>query len=617
MADRTTLKYLPTPLVLLEEGSMSKESFPTTLAGFGLEFSPDGGRLLDRDGEAFVFDERPGDKAYNQARYEALGRCVTEHIYSLMVAQCGMQRAIVPIDSVREGDPTTCLFHTRDLLSNEFKLMVLIQGSGAVRAGQWARSLIINDSLESGSQIPFIQQAQEHNYAVIVLNPNDNYGLDLSGKRVPIEGSETPEAHTEYAFDHFVKRSPARVVNIVGHSYGGHIVNALAKKSAVFRERVTQIALTDSTGSLRGCDEATQSWLSERTVNWASSAESIGTAIKEASGTQVRSVSAGVAVHERTSSAAMDSIFAHFAEEGSMSKESFPTTLAGFGLEFSPDGGRLLDRDGEAFVFDERPGDKAYNQARYEALGRCVTEHIYSLMVAQCGMQRAIVPIDSVREGDPTTCLFHTRDLLSNEFKLMVLIQGSGAVRAGQWARSLIINDSLESGSQIPFIQQAQEHNYAVIVLNPNDNYGLDLSGKRVPIEGSETPEAHTEYAFDHFVKRSPARVVNIVGHSYGGHIVNALAQKSAVFRERVTQIALTDSTGSLRGCDEATQSWLSEHTVNWASSEESIGTAIQEASGTQVRSVSAGVAVHERTTSAAMDSIFAHFADTGNHTSE
>ncbi|XDV20269.1 hypothetical protein PO909_025620 [Leuciscus waleckii] len=39
--------------------------------------------------------------------------------------------------------------------------MVLIQGSGVVRAGQWARRLIINEDLNSGTQIPFINRAKE------------------------------------------------------------------------------------------------------------------------------------------------------------------------------------------------------------------------------------------------------------------------------------------------------------------------------------------------------------------------------------------------------------------------------------------------------------------------
>lgn len=35
--------------------------------------------------------------------------------------------------------------------------------------------LIINDTLDSGTQIPFIKEAQKNGYGVLVMNTNDNY----------------------------------------------------------------------------------------------------------------------------------------------------------------------------------------------------------------------------------------------------------------------------------------------------------------------------------------------------------------------------------------------------------------------------------------------------------
>lgn len=50
---------------------------------------------------------------------------------------------------------------SEDAMTNPDKLMVLIHGSGVVRAGQWARRLIINEDLDSGTQIPYIKRAVE------------------------------------------------------------------------------------------------------------------------------------------------------------------------------------------------------------------------------------------------------------------------------------------------------------------------------------------------------------------------------------------------------------------------------------------------------------------------
>lgn len=62
---------------------------------------------------------------------------------------------------VTEEEPRSFIYLSADAMSNPAKLLVLIQGCGVVRAGQWARRLIINQDLDSGTQIPFITRAQE------------------------------------------------------------------------------------------------------------------------------------------------------------------------------------------------------------------------------------------------------------------------------------------------------------------------------------------------------------------------------------------------------------------------------------------------------------------------
>lgn len=66
----------------------------------------------------------------------------------------------VQVDAT-EDEPTGFIYLSPDALSNPSKLLVLIQGSGVVRAGQWARRLIINQDLNSGTQIPFIERAMQ------------------------------------------------------------------------------------------------------------------------------------------------------------------------------------------------------------------------------------------------------------------------------------------------------------------------------------------------------------------------------------------------------------------------------------------------------------------------
>ena len=47
--------------------------------------------------------------------------------------------------------------------------MVLINGSGVVKAGQWARRLIINNGVKYGTMLPYIEMAKDRGYEIIVM----------------------------------------------------------------------------------------------------------------------------------------------------------------------------------------------------------------------------------------------------------------------------------------------------------------------------------------------------------------------------------------------------------------------------------------------------------------
>lgn len=76
------------------------------------------------------------DPAENQKHYEAIGDVLTDHVYDLLLEN-GLKKLYVPDDIPNED--TTFVFANRDDFSNSKKLLILIHGSGVVRAGQWAR----------------------------------------------------------------------------------------------------------------------------------------------------------------------------------------------------------------------------------------------------------------------------------------------------------------------------------------------------------------------------------------------------------------------------------------------------------------------------------------------
>ncbi|NXE15225.1 F172A protein, partial [Lophotis ruficrista] len=241
--------------------------FPDTLEGFEYIFNEKGQLRHIKTGEPFVFNYREDLHRWNQKRYEALGEIITKYVYELLQKDCHLKKVTLPVDAT-EGEPKSFIFMSEDALTNPDKLLVLIHGNGVVRAGQWARRLIINEDLDSGTQIPYIKRAVEEGYGVIVLNPNENYievektkaqeqlSSDSSDEpaekrerkdkiqketkkrrdfyekyRNPQKEKETmqmyirdngsPEEHAIYVWDHFISKSAAENVFFVAHSYGG------------------------------------------------------------------------------------------------------------------------------------------------------------------------------------------------------------------------------------------------------------------------------------------------------------------------------------------------------------------------------------------------------------
>jgi hypothetical protein len=103
-----------------------------------------------------------------------LGEIITEYVFGLLES--------APVNLVRKeldnGIPDQKPFV---YVSHNFgqtgcpDLAVLIHGSGVVRAGQWARRLIINDNLDLGTMIPEILELKSRGFEILITNTNDNY----------------------------------------------------------------------------------------------------------------------------------------------------------------------------------------------------------------------------------------------------------------------------------------------------------------------------------------------------------------------------------------------------------------------------------------------------------
>jgi len=208
--------------------SRMEEPFPETLEGFGYRFNscgqlrkidPATGKLSDTP---FEFKVMPNNHHFNQRHYEALGEVITDHVYGLLETQGKLKKHYLKCKDEEDHSNRleSFVFMSDDIMTNSEKVLILIHGSGVVRAGQWARRLIINENLDTGTQLPFIERARKEGYAVVVTNTNDNYRI-INNKKKFIQGSENPVNHLLTVWDQIIEKSPAKHVAIVAHSYGG------------------------------------------------------------------------------------------------------------------------------------------------------------------------------------------------------------------------------------------------------------------------------------------------------------------------------------------------------------------------------------------------------------
>lgn len=290
---------------------------PCKISDFNYEYKDD--KLVNIDtGKPFHW--------VNQAHYDALGDTIYRHIQELMMSQYGLQEINLPLGSNGQG-PFNNIFVSPNWQTAK-KLMLLIQGSGAVRAGQWARAVCINDRLSIGSILPYLEKCVADEYSVIVFNPNLNVGPKevptiefssflVAGKQVPkkvavrtIAGSESPREHCIYVWDHFVRKSAAEFIVAVAHSAGGDgIQNLVSERGDEALKRLCGIAFTDSVhGMVAGNKKHVTHFIQKRARNWVTSQKPLDTPVRKRDG-DCLCVSAGHDTHEYTSGSAIESVF--------------------------------------------------------------------------------------------------------------------------------------------------------------------------------------------------------------------------------------------------------------------------------------------------------------------
>ena len=142
----------------------------------------------------------------NKQEYDLVGMYVQKYVENLIITKFDLNILYVPNkdNNYEKRDETIAqckILTTKDFLTNP-KCLILIQGTGVVRLGQWARSVCINENLNLGTMIPYVDKAIKNNYSVIIFNPNERKDFKTGEK---IEEFITMEKHSVYVYNNIIK----------------------------------------------------------------------------------------------------------------------------------------------------------------------------------------------------------------------------------------------------------------------------------------------------------------------------------------------------------------------------------------------------------------------------
>eukprot|EP00770_Monocercomonoides_exilis_P007643 MONOS_7604.1-p1 / transcript=MONOS_7604.1 / gene=MONOS_7604 / organism=Monocercomonoides_exilis_PA203 / gene_product=GM26026 / transcript_product=GM26026 / location=Mono_scaffold00264:11852-13167(-) / protein_length=264 / sequence_SO=supercontig / SO=protein_coding / is_pseudo=false len=161
-----------------------------------------------------------------------------------METKYNFTKIIIPLDKERPYQKESYVFISENP-EKYHTVVYVIQGSGAVRPGQWSRALCINESLDEGSIFPYLQDFEKRGWGCVVFNPND--AIDFVGGRFSTYNSVN-YVHRQVVIPRFTSM---RNLLIVAHSAGGvRTVDLMRSDSATLARSICAVAFTDSVHGL-------------------------------------------------------------------------------------------------------------------------------------------------------------------------------------------------------------------------------------------------------------------------------------------------------------------------------------------------------------------------------
>ena len=143
--------------------------------------------------------------------FEALADWIHQYCQKQLVEVYGLEAVQI---KGKNGNSTCYMSPEFKKKSKKKTGLVLIKGSGAVRAGVWSRAVAIYCDFYLGTMLPQVKWAVEQDMPVVVMNP------------IAIKNTNSFDGHCTTIWNDFIEKSEITGLNLIVHSRGG---GALAK----------------------------------------------------------------------------------------------------------------------------------------------------------------------------------------------------------------------------------------------------------------------------------------------------------------------------------------------------------------------------------------------------
>lgn len=251
--------------------------------------------------------------------YALLSEYSSNYILMKLISKCDLIPIYIPFKTnyyQMNNSLQQCRLLCSKDLENNSKCLILIQGAGHVKLGEWSNLVCINEGLNLGSMIPFVMTGKKKGYSILILNPNERFGLDGKTNNM----FTNMKGHCIYAYEKIIhKNEKIKEIYFIAHSLGGECTVEILKKfeDDLLKGRVKKIGFTDSLhgGSFLDLSKEGISIFKKISRNYAASREPIGKyleSLSEFSGCAI--YSSGTNKHEYTTGFSLENLFNYFEE---------------------------------------------------------------------------------------------------------------------------------------------------------------------------------------------------------------------------------------------------------------------------------------------------------------